>query len=90
MKNIHISISEARRFLIHYHGLDGFNCFGKQLEQDRAKLHKIMYILDTIIQDEELYMMTSFGIEGEDWVWDEYNSEQYPKQLIQSKNFPSG
>ena len=27
MKNIHISISEARRFLIHYHGLDGFSCF---------------------------------------------------------------
>ncbi|MBP1989930.1 extracellular solute-binding protein [Paenibacillus eucommiae] len=42
----------------------GMLSFGKQLEKDQAKMHKIMEIIDYLITDDKAYLLSRFGEEG--------------------------
>lgn len=58
--------------------------FGKSLEQEPDKLGKILNIIDTLSVDEEGYVLTTYGVEGEHWAWNEDHTmreqrrEEYP------------
>lgn len=41
--------------------------FGKQIENDEAKLDKILEIIDTVNTTKELYNISVYGFEGEHW-----------------------
>lgn len=55
--------------------------FGKHLEKDRDKLHKIMWVINQIASDEELYLLANYGIEKTDWRWEKVGDERAPKRI---------
>lgn len=55
--------------------------FGKHLEQDREKLHRIMRIVDKLTHEEKYFLLANFGVEGKHWKWDIVNGEKFPKRL---------
>jgi len=58
----------------------GGSCgFGKHLEKDRDKLHRMMKILDTLANDEKTFLLAYYGIEGTHWEWDKETN--LPKRL---------
>ena len=65
-------------------GLQGI-AFGKHLEHDRAKLHRIMRILDSITHEEDMFLLANYGIEGEHWKWDEINGQRFPRRLPEAQ-----
>jgi putative aldouronate transport system substrate-binding protein len=58
----------------------GIRAFGKQLDADQAKLHKIMQVLDTGT-DREVSLLAGFGIEGEHYFFPE--GEEAPKYMTE-------
>ncbi|NMB95857.1 MAG: hypothetical protein GYA02_04485 [Clostridiaceae bacterium] len=56
-----------------------FSGFGKHLQNDTDKLHRVMKMLDTISYDEETLLLAYFGIEGTHWEWDK--ETKLPKRL---------
>ena len=55
--------------------------FGKHLEQDRNKLHKIMMTMDQMVVNEDLFLTANLGNQGESWDWEKIDGTKYPKQI---------
>ena len=55
--------------------------FGKHLETNRDKLHRIMRIIDSITHDKDLFLLVTYGIEGKHWKWDEIDGQRFPVRL---------
>jgi len=57
----------------------GASGFGKHLDKDRDKIHRLMKMLDMLAYDEETFFLAYFGIEGTHWEWDKETG--LPKRL---------
>lgn len=62
--------------------------FGKHLEEDREKLHRIMRMLNRMATDPEIFLLTNFGIEGKEWEWKKDKGEKYPMRLPKEDGKP--
>ena len=54
---------------------------GKQLEEDKGKMARILKIVNDIYTDEETFLTSRFGFEGEHWNYDEN------KNIIQTPDY---
>jgi len=61
--------------------------FGKQLEGDRDKLHKVMTVMDLLAMDREVNYLAVNGIEGEHYIIPE--GEQVPKAIPPVAGMPA-
>jgi putative aldouronate transport system substrate-binding protein len=65
---------------IRVHGMAGGQslCFGAQLAREPRKVLRVLRLLETLMTDEQFYVETHIGREGEHWRWHHGEVEQLP------------
>ena len=59
----------------------GFFGFNRKLEAEPARLERAMQLVDAILGDERLYLLTQFGTEGADWRWEIVGGARRPVRI---------